>query len=71
MKIISLKSENVKRLSVVEVIPKDKALVIVAGKNGQGKSSVLDSIMFALAGGQKNLTRKFGWSAFLPMEMFQ
>lgn len=50
MKIISLQTENVKRLSAVEVVPGDKGLVIVAGKNGQGKSSVLDSIMFALAG---------------------
>lgn len=50
MKILSLKSENVKRLSVVEVIPKDKGLVIIAGKNGAGKSAVLDSIMYALAG---------------------
>lgn len=52
MKILSLKSENVKRLSVVEIVPSDKGLIIIAGKNGQGKSSVLDSITFALAGGE-------------------
>lgn len=50
LKIIQLRAENVKRLSAVEITPKGD-LVIVAGKNGAGKSSVLDSIMYALAGG--------------------
>ncbi|HHM12439.1 MAG TPA: hypothetical protein ENJ16_02725 [Planctomycetaceae bacterium] len=49
MKIIRLKSENVKRLSAVEIAP-DGSAVIVAGRNGQGKSSVLDSILYALGG---------------------
>jgi len=49
-KIISLKTENVKRISVVQITP-DGNLVVIGGKNGQGKSSVLDSIMYALAGG--------------------
>lgn len=50
MKILKLTAENVKKLSVVEITPGDKGLVIVAGKNGAGKSSVLDSIMYALGG---------------------
>lgn len=50
MKILKLTAENVKKLSVVEIVPGDKGLVIVAGKNGAGKSSVLDAIMYALAG---------------------
>jgi len=51
MKIIALHSENVKRLSVVDITPDpDESLVIVGGRNGQGKSSVLDSIAFALGG---------------------
>lgn len=49
MKITRFQAENVKRLSVVEITP-DGNLVIVGGRNGQGKSSVLDSIMYALAG---------------------
>lgn len=49
MKIIALESNNVKRLKAVEIHP-DGSLVIVGGNNGQGKSSVLDSIMFALGG---------------------
>lgn len=49
MKIISLSAENVKRLSAVEIAPDGKS-VIIAGQNAQGKSSVLDSILYALAG---------------------
>lgn len=48
-KIIRLKSENVKRLQAVEVEPSGN-VVIIGGKNGQGKSSVLDSIEWALGG---------------------
>jgi hypothetical protein len=47
--IVRLKVENIKRLEMVEVEP-DGSLVIVSGKNDQGKSSVLDSIRFALGG---------------------
>lgn len=49
MKIVSLQSENIKRLVAVEIKP-DGNLVEITGKNGQGKSSVLDSIWWALAG---------------------
>jgi hypothetical protein len=47
MKIIRLNAENVKRLKAVEITP-DGAVQIVAGRNAQGKSSVLDSIWMAL-----------------------
>lgn len=50
MKIISLKAENVKRLKAVEIVPEGNT-VIVSGRNGQGKTSVLDSIWLALGGG--------------------
>jgi len=49
VKILKLTAENVKKLKVVEITPKGD-LVQVTGKNGQGKSSVLDSIWWALAG---------------------
>ena len=49
MKIVSLRAENIKRLSVVEIRP-DGGLVEITGKNAQGKSSLLDSIFYALAG---------------------
>lgn len=49
MKIIGLKSSNIKRLSVVEITPEGN-LITIGGKNGAGKSSVLDSIAYALGG---------------------
>ncbi len=49
MKIVSLQAENIKKLVAVEITP-DGNLVQITGKNGQGKTSVLDSIWWALAG---------------------
>lgn len=51
MKIIKLEASNVKRLKAVEINP-DGTLQVVAGRNAQGKSSVLDSIWLALGGGK-------------------
>jgi DNA repair exonuclease SbcCD ATPase subunit len=51
MKIIQLKAENIKRLIAVEIIPKGN-LVQITGKNGNGKTSVLDAIWWCLSGGQ-------------------
>lgn len=52
MKIVSLQAENVKRLRAVYIEPDpDGSTVVIAGRNGQGKTSVLDSIWFALGGG--------------------
>lgn len=48
-KIIQLTSENVKRLVAVNIKPNGN-LVIIGGKNAAGKSSVLDSIGYALGG---------------------
>lgn len=56
MKIVNLQVENVKRLSAVNIKPSGD-VVVIGGKNGAGKSSVLDSIMYALAGG-KSLPEK-------------
>ena len=53
--IINFKSENIKNIRVVEISPKDNT-VIISGKNGAGKSSVLDSIEYAFSG--KSLPRK-------------
>jgi DNA repair exonuclease SbcCD ATPase subunit len=58
MRIVELRAENVKRLKAVEITPKGD-VVIIAGRNAQGKSSVLDAIWMALAGaaGAKETTR--------------
>lgn len=59
MKVISLTTTNYKRAKHVEIKPDpDGNLVIVAGKNGQGKSSVLDSIAAALGGTNSKTTPK-------------
>jgi len=59
MKVISLTTTNYKRAKHVEIKPDpDGNLVIVAGKNGQGKSSVLDSISAALGGANSKTTPK-------------
>jgi len=51
MKIIELKSSNIKRLKAVELNLDDKQnLVLVTGRNGQGKTSLIDSIWMALGG---------------------
>lgn len=51
MKIINLHAENFKRISAVDITP-DSEMVILAGANEQGKSSILDAIMAALCGGR-------------------
>jgi len=49
MKIIKLTANNIKKLKAVEITPKGD-VVIISGKNGQGKTNVLESIWYALAG---------------------
>ena len=49
MKIIRFKAEHVKKVHVVEITPTGH-VVEITGKNGQGKTSVLDAIWWALAG---------------------
>jgi chromosome segregation ATPase len=51
MKIIKLQAENVKKLKAVEITPDDN-VVIISGRNEQGKTSVLDSIWYALGGAE-------------------
>lgn len=50
IKINKLEIENVKRVRAVQVVPSKKGLTVLGGKNNQGKTSVLDSIAWALGG---------------------
>ncbi len=50
VKINSLEIENVKRVRAVKVKPTESGLTVIGGRNNQGKTSVLDSIAWALGG---------------------
>lgn len=47
LRIIALEATNVKRIKAVQIRP-DGSVVEISGKNGQGKSSVLDALWWAL-----------------------
>lgn len=49
LKIIELRSENVKRIKAVQITPEGNT-VLITGANGAGKSSVIDSILYACDG---------------------
>lgn len=50
LKINHLEIENVKRVKAVRLEPSPKGLTVIGGRNGQGKTSVLDAIAWALGG---------------------
>lgn len=53
MKITSLQIENVKRVKAARLTPSPTGLTVIGGKNGQGKTSVLDAIAWALGGAKR------------------
>lgn len=50
VKINKLEIENVKRVKAVKVEPTQNGLTVIGGPNSQGKTSILDSIAWALGG---------------------
>ncbi len=52
VKITGLQEENFKRIRAVALTPSPSGLTVVGGRNGQGKTSVLDGICAALGGGK-------------------
>ena len=50
IKINKLEIENVKRVKAVKMEPAANGLTIIGGNNGQGKTSVLDALAWALGG---------------------
>lgn len=53
VRIASLQVENVKRVKAIHLVPSPAGLTVIGGKNGQGKTSVLDAIAWALGGGKR------------------
>lgn len=51
LKVTNLRAENYKRLVAVDISPSGN-VVTIAGRNAQGKTSVLDALWAALAGGE-------------------
>lgn len=49
MKILNLQVQNVKKIRAIDITPKENT-VIISGKNGNGKSSTMDSIAMLLGG---------------------
>lgn len=71
MRIISLIIEGIKRIAAVEINP-DGSVVLLCGKNKQGKTSVLDSIWWALDGAkniQKQPIRNGQETAFIKLDL--
>lgn len=50
IKINSFELENVKRVKAVSYEPTSNGLTVIGGRNGQGKTSILDGIAWALGG---------------------
>ena len=53
VKIDAFEVENVKRVKAVALEPAKDGLTVIGGRNGQGKTSVLDAIAWALGGDRK------------------
>lgn len=50
IKINAFELENVKRIKAVALKPTPSGLTVIGGNNNQGKTSVLDTIAWALGG---------------------
>lgn len=66
IKINKLEIENVKRVKAVKIEPTQDGLTVIGGKNGQGKTSVLDSIAWALGGDKYRPTDAKNKDSVLP-----
>ena len=66
MKITKLEIENVKRVKAVELVPARNGLTVIGGKNGQGKTSILDAIAWALGGEKYRPTNEQREGSVIP-----
>ncbi len=66
IKINKLEIENVKRVKATRFEPEENGLTVIGGKNGQGKTSVLDAITWALGGDRYRPTQAQREGSVLP-----
>lgn len=66
VKITELSIENVKRVRAVALTPSETGLTVIGGKNGQGKTSVIDAIAWALGGDRMKPTMPEREGALTP-----
>ena len=69
MKITSFELENVKRVKAVAITPNRSGLTVIGGKNGQGKTSILDAIAWALGGESYRPTNASRDGSVLPPKL--
>ena len=69
VKINSLAIENVKRVKAVQMELAQNGLTVIGGRNGQGKTSVLDAIAWALGGDKFKPSNAARDSSTIPPEI--
>lgn len=69
VKINRLELENVKRVRAVRLEPTASGLTVIGGRNGQGKTSVLDAIAWALGGEKYRPSKAERDGSVLPPEI--
>ncbi|KST90135.1 AAA family ATPase [Lactococcus lactis] len=66
IKINKLEIENVKRVKAVSLEPTQNGLTVIGGRNGQGKTSILDSIAWVLGGNKYKPSQPHREGSVLP-----
>lgn len=66
IKINKLEIGNVKRVKAVSLEPTQNGLTVIGGRNGQGKTSILDSIAWALGGNKYKPSQPHREGSVLP-----
>ena len=66
VKINKLEIENIKRVRALTLEPGQNGLTVIGGRNGQGKTSVLDAIAWALGGDRRRPTQAQREGSIMP-----
>lgn len=66
LKINKLEIENTKRVKAVKIEPTANGLTVIGGKNGQGKTSVLNAIAWALGGNKYRPSEPYREGSMTP-----